>query len=169
MNILLPILAALFLFCLMLGVFYWYVVQVCILQKMRFELFKLRDELRRMASEGQESPTSFAYVYLESFICKCIAFGPYFSLVNLIWLQIKKPESSEGSGRFKVEASKPLLNLQAQALRQVLQIMVLNSPVFVIFAAGLGLAAWVLGRINKMMLLNFAENLVEEYPAATPA
>ena len=165
MNLVLSILITVFAVCLLCGLFYWYVVQACILQQMRFELFKLRDELRRLALEGKESYSSFAYVYLESFICKCIAFGPYFSLVNLIWFQIKRPgQTSEESSKFRSEASTALLRLHAQALQQVLKIMILNSPLLVIFAAGLALGCWILGRINRMMIFNIAENLVEEYP-----
>ena len=170
MNLFLSILATVFAVCLLCAAYYWYVVQACILQKMRFELFRLRDELRCLACEGKEQPSSFAYAYLEAFICKCIAFGPYFSLANLIWLQIRKPtETSEESAKFKAQASEQLLNLQKQTLQQVLKIMILNSPVLVIFATALALGAWILGRINKMMIFNIAENLVEEYPARATA
>jgi len=150
-----------------INIFYWHIVHKTLVRALRFRLFARRDELRRMAIHGAEDHSSFAYREVEEFICKTIAVVPSISLASLLVSMIKnpKPTTSENLERFRREASGELTELLNRTVKDAIYTMPLNSPILVIIAGVVELALWVIGRFNKMLVYQQAEEFVNELPS----
>lgn len=158
-----------FLICCVISVFYWYVVRETVITGIRFRLFAKRDRLRRLAVDGKENHSSFAYRELEAFICKTIAVVPSMSLASLILSMIRNPNaSSEDLDKFRNEASEELTELMHSSVKDAIYIMVLNSPLLVTVGAFIALLLWIIGRFNKMFLYRQTAHFVDELPSTEP-
>jgi hypothetical protein len=164
---LIPLLIEVFVTLCAINIFYWHIAHKTILRALRFRLFARRDELRRMAIDGAEDHSSFAYREVEGFICKTIAVVPSISLASLLISMIRnpKPTPSENMERFRREASGELSELLDRTVKDAIYTMALNSPILVIVAAVGVLALWVFGRFNKMLFYQQAEEFVSELPS----
>ena len=162
------IIIGVFLTCLVVSVFYWQVVRETIIIAIRFRLFARRDLLRRLAIDGKEDRTSFAYCELEEFICKTIAIVPSISLASLIVSMIRNPNpSSEDVDRFRHEASDELIELLNMTVKDALYTMMLNSPILVTAGGTVVLLLWIGGRFKKMLVYRQVEHFVDELPIET--
>jgi hypothetical protein len=166
MNVTATLIEVFVILCI-INLFYWHVVHKTLLRALRFRLFARRDELRWMAIDGREDHSSFAYREVEEFICKTIAVVPSISLASLAFSMIRDPnrKPSENLERFRREASSQLTKLSELTVRDAMYTMALNSPILVIVAVFVVLALWVIGRFNKMLFYQQAEQFVSELPS----
>ena len=165
MNSYISTLILLFVATLMLSVFYWQVEHITLLQWLRFRLFARRDELRRLAIQGEEDPSSFAYKETEALICKTIATVPAISLASFVWFTVRhKSVPTESEKRFMDEASLGLQQIAGETVKDALRIMMLNSPI--LFAVGGFISAilWLFGRFNQAKVFRDAETFVDDLP-----
>ncbi len=166
MNEITAWLVLLFLTCLFLSVFYWWVMQRVLIKRLLYRLFARRDELRRLAITRKEDHTCFSYKGVEGFICKTIAIVPFISLASFIQfvMRTRNQESSYAEQMHK-EASPDLKILLDKTVRDALIIMSLNSPILFFGVFALSLLLWIVGRFNKMFVLEQAESFVDEFPS----
>lgn len=163
-------LAVVFASCTLISVFYWQVVNFVVLRQLRYQLFALRDQARRIAIDrGLGASESFRY--LEGFICKTIAISPSISLTSfLVFVNLyAKKIMADGtakvvSEKFEDEAPNEFLSIREATAKFSLVIMSFNAPWTLIFAglgAGLMLA---FGKITRAGLYRNAEKFVEAAP-----
>jgi hypothetical protein len=159
--------------CVLLSVFYWEVFHVVVLRGLRFRLFALRDETRRVAAE-RGLANSYLYKDLEKFICKTICFGPHISLISLIWfLERHHPEpNEEEQKRFEKEAPAEFKSIRDATAKSAITLMMINSP-WVILALSIFIPImWALGKLSKARIYGgterFVDTLEEEAPGAAP-
>ncbi len=148
------------------SLFYWRVIQRAIMLKMRFNLFQIRDDLRRLAIDGKEDKNSFCYKYIEFFICKTIAFGPSLGLASLSWFcwTNRNQPTNENAARFEKEASEHLAQIKNRVMSEVIKMMVVNSPLFDFLASVCATLCWILGKINKAIIYKNAEIYLDDFP-----
>jgi hypothetical protein len=157
-----------FLACCVVSLFYWHVIRETLIIGMRLRLFARRDRLRRLAIDGKEDHSSFAYREVEGFICKTIAIVPSISLASFILFMFRNPNLKwEAEDRFHEEASSELEKLQSSTVKDALYTMMMNSPILVAVAAFVILLLWVAGRFKKMLVYRQVEQFVEELPNET--
>jgi uncharacterized membrane protein len=162
------ILLGVFLTCLVVSFFYWHVVRETLIIGIRFRLFARRDALRRLAVDGKEDSTAFAYCELEKFICKTIAVVPSISLASLVVSMIRdRNPISEDVERFRREASPRLVELLNKTVKDALYTMMLNSPILVTFGSLFALLLWIVGCFKKMLVYRQVEHLVDDLPSET--
>jgi hypothetical protein len=152
-----------FITCVLTSLFYWQVVRPVLIQALRYRLFARRDKLRLLAIEGIEDRESFAYNYLESFICKTISFIPAMSLAAFMFYALRsKVGEQPDSLRFKGEASGRLIDIRNNATMDGIIMMMVNSPILVVFASLVAFIFWVSGKISRIMVIRRAENFVDD-------
>ncbi len=157
---------AVFIVSCVISVFYWYVVRETLITRIRFRLFAKRDRLRRLAIDGKEESSSFAYRVTEDFICKSIAVVPSISLASFLFFMIRNRNQTSGViERLHKEASDNLSDLLRDTVQDGLRIMAINSPILICFALIVIFSAWVVGQ-SKRMLEYQAAFFVEQLPAA---
>jgi hypothetical protein len=163
MNSLLGYMLLIFISTILISLFYWQVIRPVLMQSLRYRLFARRDALRSLALDKIENCTSASYIYLETFICKAIAFMPTVSLVSFIFYFLRDgSKPSPGVLQFQKEASKHLEEIRDKALQDVLFMMMVNSPILVFFTAFITMLFWLSGKLSKVMLLDRAENFMGE-------
>ena len=154
-----------FLTCCVVSLFYWHVIRETVIIGIRFRLFAQRDRLRRLAIDGKEDHSSFAYREAEGFICKTIAILPSISLATFLLFMIRNPNlKSDSEDRFREEASADLMELQSVTIKNALYTMMLNSPILVTIAGFVALLLWIAGRFKKMLVYRQVAHFVEELP-----
>src|SRR5664279_3739872 len=79
--------AVVFACCVIFSIFYWHVFHFIILKRIRFQLFEMRDEVRRIAAESNLGGDKH-FKQLERFICKTIAYSPRISLSSFVLFSI---------------------------------------------------------------------------------
>jgi len=132
---------------------------------LRFRLFARRDELRRLATDEEESWSAFAYQHVEDLICKTISVSSVLTFSRFIWHVIRpRSEPNQEFIRFKKEASPALIDLHEKTIKDAIVVMMLNSPIVVLISAAAGLILWILGKINRMLIYTQAEHFVEGLP-----
>jgi len=132
------------------SVFYSQVVRPVLRDCVRFKLFALRDDLRRMAVMGEIAPSSFNYSYLEGMLCRLInrcfwyTWSSFFEFI----LRFRNAQPPVDACRFDEKAPPALKRIFDDTMRIMLRALVVNSPVItvVVFAvvvvAGSFGAAW---------------------------
>ena len=149
--------------CVMFSVFYWEVFHAIVIRGMRFRLFALRDETRRVAAE-QGLAKSFVYRQQENFVCKTICIGSHISLISFacfILRHNKKIDDVEYN-RFEKEASPEFLTLRDATAKSLIIMMMANSPFLIFIGSILIPVMWALGKLSKKVLYSGAECFVEE-------
>ncbi|HUZ06566.1 MAG TPA: hypothetical protein VMV89_03675 [Candidatus Paceibacterota bacterium] len=160
-------LSVVFASCTLLSVFYWQVFHFVILKRIRFQLFELRDEARRIAAKrGLGESDSFKHI--ERFICKSISFAPNISLTSFLMFSAfyRKQLSADDAirrenNKFEVEAPNELVSIKQSTAKFSILIMAFNSPCIVLFAFFLALVMVALGKISRIGLYRDAEKFVE--------
>ncbi len=142
--------------------FYWEVVHRIFIRALRFRLFELRDDARRMASE-KALGGSKEFKALETFICLTIAYIPNISLLSFL---ISKTPTISGSdaealAAFEREAPPEFLDVRNSACKCAIIMMTLNSPWLIFGALFPVLSLWVLGKISGAIIYRKTESFVE--------
>jgi hypothetical protein len=160
-------LAVIFAACTIFSVFYWQVFHFVILKRIRFQLFELRDEARRIAAErGIGDCESFKH--LEKFICKTILFSPRISFTSFIFVSsfyrnemAADVASTKEIEKFEKEAPSEFISLKQSTAKFSLVIMALNSPWMIFIAFVIALVLVALGKLTRLGLYRDAEKFVE--------
>jgi hypothetical protein len=160
-------LAVIFACCTIFSVFYWQVFHFIILKRVRFGLFELRDEARRIAAERDLGHTE-SFKHLERFICKTISISPSISMVSFVLFStIYRREMTAAADaakeikRFQDEAPRELLSIKESTSKYALIIMALNSPWMVCFSSILVIALVALGKLTRVGLYQDTQEFVE--------
>lgn len=159
------ILVVTFLTCILSSLAYWYIVQPTLMQKLRFNLFAIRDRVRAMAIDGEIDIADPPYRNMESYLCGLIATGPVTSLAAL--LQFKYLARNENGGK-----ESELLNAEPSGLEaaryaatvQFIKMMIINSPFLALLLLIAAFALWFRGRITKEKIYRDAEHYAESLP-----
>lgn len=112
----------------------------CLRDRAKFELFRLRDELRDLAINCQVEPDSFAFQHLETMLNRMTRLCVRYSVSDMFYVTCAvkiDPESLDEVRRFDAEASGQLKFIERRAIESMVRIMFVNSPVFVIFAGAI--------------------------------
>ncbi len=112
--------------------FYHYIARPMFVDRGRFRVFALRDELRGLAIEGKVSSSSFEYQYLEALLCRLIEKCSWFSVSSLFESlhRNKNAELSPNAVKFEAEASDEVKEIYYRALFEMMGVMFNNSPVW---------------------------------------
>ncbi len=103
MNIIITV----FLCCLLSSLTYWLIVQPVLTEKLRFNLFEIRDRLRGLVIDGVVEIDNPAYKYAESYICSLIALGPVTSLAAFVEFTILSRNQEKRDGEFSFSEDDP--------------------------------------------------------------
>lgn len=118
---------------LLLLVFYKLALRPVMLDCYRYQIFEIRDRLRRLAIDGKvNAKKDFAYNYLEKRLCHLASIVPEITPARLTHFAIhraSKVEEPYEAKRFDEQASPELKKLWAEALRQIAVGIIINSPV----------------------------------------
>ena len=170
-------LAVIFAVCVIFSVFYWQVFHFVLLKQIRFQLFALRDDARRIAADhGIGESESFKLI--ERFICKTIRFSPSISLTSFVMFCAfyRKELAADAATKqelekFDSEAPQELKSIKESTAKFSLLIMVFNSPWMVFIAMVGALVLLALGKISRIGVYRDAEKFVESVepePCASP-
>jgi hypothetical protein len=137
-----------------LSVFYQGIVRKVLCDAGRFALFRLRDELRRLAVEGHADSQSFAYKHLELLLCRMIDTSSWISISSLIELQMLHPQlpMPPDIERFEKEANAELRQIREKALNYAIGIMTANSPGWTLLLVLAALTGTLFGWAGKQWL-----------------
>ncbi len=150
-----------FVICVLFSLFYWHVFYAITVRSLRYELFAIRDEVRRLAVERRMVESS-SFRKLESLINDTIRLGPHISLLSFgLFIAQKPPIDREEINRFNDEAPKEFRKLRDKTAKTLLVTMMLNSPWAVCFGSLLFLVLWARGKISRFLLYRGAETFVE--------
>ncbi|MFP4028633.1 MAG: hypothetical protein ACLFWL_12650 [Candidatus Brocadiia bacterium] len=160
-NLAFAIMTALYLACFALSALYWHVVHPALATRIRFELFRQRDRLRKEAIEGNIDAQSFCYDHLERLFCS----GVYNSGLTVFQLNSEitaaRDNISETVVRFREEASPKERDLQNRAIILVWLYACLNiSPLWWVIAIMVILKDWIgeqMGRLTESALIRLEE------------
>jgi hypothetical protein len=112
-------------------VFYRLALRPILLDRIRFKIFKLRDDLRDMAIRGDIKPTLFAYKHLERSLCKLITLVPALNMYQftqfVLWQKFL-PEPSSREMRFEEVALPKLREIDNEAVLSMFWVILVNSP-----------------------------------------
>jgi hypothetical protein len=147
--------------------FYWEIFHRVCVRALRFKLFALRDEARRLACD-KKLGDSEEFKTLEQFICLTIAYIPNISLFSFV-LHTSPTLSAadkEEFAKFDREAQPEFLDIRNGACRCAIVMMTLNSPWLFLAGSIPILSLWAIGRISGIMLYRKTESFVEGLPPA---
>jgi len=119
------------------SLFYHTALRPMLCDRARFRLFALRDDLRRLAIEGEVEPSSFQYQYLERLLCRLIEKCSWFSwssFFEFLWRN-NQAQPSHDSLRFEAEASDSLKTIHDQTISGMARVMLTNSPIWTLTIA----------------------------------
>ncbi|MFY9989262.1 MAG: hypothetical protein WAK31_31200 [Chthoniobacterales bacterium] len=130
MDIVLTWILPIAVFCIVLDLFYSIAARPTLRDSVRFKLFSLRDKLRMMAIDGQVSPKSEDYRYLEHELCCLIDRCYWFSWAPFLeFLFYKKGANQrDDSIRFDKNASDELKEIKKEAVLEIRRAIFVNSP-----------------------------------------
>lgn len=119
------------------AIFYSFAILPVLRDQTKFRLYKIRDDLRALAINGQIDPDTYAFRHLEGMlnvmVRQCVRHNVsnmmYFMLTN----QISRDDFTE-MDQFQKEAPEPLKAMEKEAMRRMFTVMLQNSVVFVMFA-----------------------------------
>jgi hypothetical protein len=160
-------LTVIFACCVLFSIFYWQVFHFVILKQIRFQLFALRDEARRIAAERGIGNTE-SFKHIERFVCKTIAFSPSISLTSFLLFSVIYRKrlladdiAKKEIEKFEAEAPRELVAIKDSTAKFSLLIMAFNSPWMVFAAMIMALVLVALGKISRIGLYRNAEKFVE--------
>ncbi len=146
---------------------YWQVCQFIILKRVRFQLFAMRDEARRIALERGLGANEHFH-QLERFICKTITYSQSISFTSFVLFavfnhkeMISDTVHAKEMERFANEAPKEFVSIKESTAKLSLIIMALNSPWMIVFASGAAIVLVALGKISRLGMYVKAEKFVE--------
>ena len=147
MNIIITV----FLCCLLSSLTYWLIVQPVLTEKLRFNLFEIRDRLRGLVIDEVVEIDNPAYKYAESYICSLIALGPVTSLAAFVEFTIlsRNQEKRDGEFSFSEDDPETIVNACLGATSQFTKMMILNSPLLALVLLLIAFAMWIRGRVNR--------------------
>jgi hypothetical protein len=160
-------LAVVFGCCTLFSILYWRIINVVLLKQIRFNLFALRDEARRIAAEnGLGNDVHFKYV--EQLVCKTIRFAPSISLsgflftTRLNWRAFALEEAEKRQiDEFELEADKRFVAIRDATAKFALLTMMFNSPFLVFLTLVIALILVALGKISRLGMYRQAEQYVD--------
>ena len=127
MSVLLPVVLTFSFFF----IFYRLAVRPVLLDRIRFKIFRLRDDLRDMAICGDIKPTLFAYTHLERSLCRLVVIVPALNMYQftqfVLW-QKYLPERSSRDMRFEEVAPQRLREISNKAVATLFGVILVNSP-----------------------------------------
>jgi hypothetical protein len=168
MNTFVPLAAVGFGASVLLSIFYWQIFRAVMLRSLRFRLFALRDEARRVASE-KGLGDSLVFHNLERFICGTISFVPHTSLFSFISCSLSPDDSEKNQyERFQKEAPQEFIGMRDATAKYAIVTMMLNSPWLMLFSSFAVPILWAAGKISRVRLYRGAENLVENISLPAP-
>lgn len=140
-----------FLCCLLFSLTYWFIVQPVLMQKLRFNLFQIRDRLRELVIDEVVEIDNPAYKYAESYTCSLIALGPVTSLAAFAKFMIlsRSQEKRDGEFTFSEDDPERIVNALNGATAQFVKMMFLNSPFLAFSLTLIAVALWIRGIINR--------------------
>ncbi|MGC9261761.1 MAG: hypothetical protein ACP5I8_16985 [Phycisphaerae bacterium] len=161
MNILIVI----FLTCVLSSLAYWYIVQPTLMQKLRFNLFAIRDRVRAAAINGEIHTDGLPYQNMESYLCGLIATGPVTSLATFLQFKyLARNTIGEKELEFFKEDPKILVDIRYAATVQFIKMMIINSPFLALMLLLAAFALWFRGKLTKEKIYRDAENYAESLP-----
>lgn len=145
------IIITLFLCCLLFSLTYWLVVQPVLAQKLRFNLFQIRDRVRKLVIDEAVEIDNPAYKYAETYICSLIALAPVTSLMAFLKFAFSSRHLEKRDGEFSFSENDPKRIVDAcnEATAQFTGMMILNSPLLTLVLLLIALALWIRGGINR--------------------
>jgi len=154
-----------FIMVAVISFFYWEVFHRICVRALRFRLFALRDDLRRMAGEKGLGPTK-EFRGLEHLICVIISHIPNISFLS--FLLFKSPPISERDredlDKFEHDAPSEFLDMRSEACKCAIMIMMLNSPWIVAVSSFAVLPLWALGKISGPKICRKTEVFIGDLP-----
>ncbi len=153
--------------CTLFSLLYWQICRFVMLKRVRFQLFEMRDESRRIALErGLGDNEHFKQV--ERFICKTIAYSESISFTSfLLFAVFKHKEMMEDTAfvkemaRFENEAPRELISIKESTAKLSLIVMAFNSPWMIMFGSAVAIVLVALGKISRLGVYRKAEDFVE--------
>ena len=144
--------------------FYHYVARPVLVDRGRFRIFALRDQLRGLAIEGKISASSFEYQYLEALLCRLIEKCSWFSVSSLFesLQRNKNAELSPNAVRFEAEASDEVKEIYYRAIFEMMGVMFNNSPVWTLILTVVFSISKLFGWATKQWLDIKAKIFLEE-------
>jgi hypothetical protein len=119
------------------SLFYEYAARPMLCDRVRFRIFALRDQLRRLAIDEKISAESFEYIYLERFLCRLIekcSWLSWSSLIEFIWKnRANARELPPDAVKFEAEANDTLKGIYYTAIMESIGAMLVNSPIWTLF------------------------------------
>jgi hypothetical protein len=148
--------------CVIFSILYWRIFNLVILKQIRYQLFALRDETRRIAIEkGLSRAESFRQ--LERFICKTIAFSPCISLTSFVLFVTKFNKLiSNKDNSLDEETPAEFIQIKDAAAKFSLVIMAFNSPWMLFIVSFLTPVLLAFGKLTRTGLYRRAEQFVEK-------
>lgn len=161
------------------SVYYQNVIRPGLGDSMRFKVFRLRDDLRRMVIERRLEKSSFEYQYLENIFNAMVNSYGWISLSHLIEFTFEHrrgEKSSPDTVKFDRLAPAELKRMESSAVETMLLVMLVNSPGYaIVFAAYLAIIALKggLATYRKIVLDNARQiwhfDMPEQSKGACPA
>ena len=156
----------------LLSAFYSVAVRPILCDRVRFQIFALRDSLRRRAVDGHIAASSFQYVYLEKLLCRAVdkcAWFSWGSFLEFVWRHHDAKPSADAL-RFDATAEDELKQIHDTTVGAIVLLLPINSPIMtlticvVVSVAKLFGAAWKqwLEIKTKVFVEEFGESAVVE-------
>jgi hypothetical protein len=134
--------------------FYWrYAVRPFLQDVARFQVFKVRDELRNSAIAREVNPESFSYGFLERMLNNMVHSCSWFSFSVLIeYMVFHGVKETEAMKKFDREASPELKRFEETALRAVAPAVMANSLGWTC----VGIACYAVSRVRAYFIEKLA-------------
>lgn len=113
------------------SIFYHRIIKLTLQDRIKFKIFALRDELRRMGISQECNPDSFSYQYLEKILNLMVSYCDRYTIGTLLKFKIQKPDLTDPikiTEQFDAEAPLILKKIEDDALQCMIFMAVVNSP-----------------------------------------
>lgn len=112
------------------SIYYQFAFRPFACDSIRFSVFRIRDDLRRLAISKEVDPSSFAFCHLETMLNRMIHTCAWYGVSSFIEFRLTHGSAPPHPDieRFDAEAPQSLKALESEALDEMLKIMVVNSP-----------------------------------------
>lgn len=119
---------------LLLSAAYWQMVRPVLILRVQYNLYALRDQLRRKAINEKLPTRGPVYSYLESLINKSIVIFPTVSILNVLMVDLPPTKKNP----MDKETDENLQMIRDQTAGNAFAMILLNSPLFAV-AGGISL------------------------------
>lgn len=110
------------------GLFYDYVIRPVLRDRIRFRLFAIRDELRRLAIDQKIEARSTNYRFMERMLCRAINKCEWFTWQHFGEYIVSAGEVPKDIVVFEESATNELKEIRDRSVLELLVIMDVNSP-----------------------------------------